>query len=714
MPVPKTIKLGLTAVLACTAVFLSDIRLTADAHGTHHRPRIGASHKTPTGAPETWGTYCITELAPLFREAIQLAQANQSTPPATAPSVNPAAAPGAPVAAARSQPAGTVNLKPMFPVPAQKLIPQPSNIPLLQPLPPSLSAKPQQTTEKMTIFVARKIVTMDPGWPTATAVAVKDGRILSVGTLEDLQPWMKRFPYDIDKRFAKQVIYPGFVEAHGHPVMGSVAISLPPLTYFPLRNPYGPDFPGVKTRDDAIKALRKYVKEAKPGTTVLTWGYDVVAMGGDMPDRNQLDAISKTQPIIVWDASEHYVFANTPAIEKYGITNELVAKTIGAGKNPDGSSNGQFLGTEAAKIIMLKPLAEVLTPDEGMRRLRYLGALMQQAGITTTGDLFYGGVNLALENMLTREYFGQPNSIARIVHVADGATFQELFGDRAVEEVTKLRYTSNERLIFNGVKFYADDAFVSLGMELQYPGYIDNDRFKGLFMYSSKEAFLNAMRPWWNAGFQIHVHSNGSGGNQITLDALAALQAETPRFDHRFSFEHFGISSTAQVRQVKALGAVISTNPYYVSERADLNADYIGTDRASLAARMNTVLKENIVLSLHSDTPVGVPSPLYEVWTAVNRIGELSGKTHAPAERVRNVERAMRMVTIDAAYTLGVDDRVGSIEAGKFADFVVLDKDPQEVSAKTIKDVKVIATITAGRPMLTSQTLKPDWKLPPL
>ena len=316
--------------------------------------------------------------------------------------------------------------------------------------------------------------------------------------------------------------------------------------------------------------------------------------------------------------------------------------------------------------------------------------------------------------MLTRQYFGQPNSIARIVHVADGATFQELFGDRAVEEVTKLRYTSNERLIFNGVKFYAADAFVSLGMELQYPGYIDNNRFKGLFMYSSKEAFLNAMRPWWNAGFQIHVHSNGSGGNQITLDALAALQAETPRFDHRFSFEHFGISSTAQVRQVKALGAVISTNPYYVSERADLNADYIGADRASLAARMNTILKENIVLSLHSDTPVGVPSPLYEVWTAVNRIGELSGKTHAPAERVRNVERAMRMVTIDAAYTLGVDDRVGSIEAGKFADFVVLDKDPQEVSAKTIKDVKVIATITAGRTMLTSETLKPDWKLPPL
>lgn len=692
------LKTALAMTASCVALVCSDIRFEAAAHGVH-RPRLGASHTTPSGAPETWGTYCITELAPLFREAIQLAQANQATPSSDA----------APATTAKSQPSGALNIKPPTPAPVKSSASAASSIPLLKPLPPSLSAKPQEPTDKITIYVARKIVTMDPGWPEATAVAVKDGRILSVGSLDDLQPWMKRYPYEIDKRFAKQVIYPGFVEAHGHPVMGAVAISLPPLSYFPLRNPYGPDFPGVKTREAAMQALAKYVKAAKPGETVLTWGYDVVAMGGNLLTRADLDAVSKTQPIVVWDASEHYVFANSAAIQKYGITNDLVAKTIGAGKNADGSSNGQFLGTEAAKVIILKPLSEILTPEEGRKRLRYLGALMQQAGITATGDLFYGGVNLQLEDMLTKDYFGQPNSIARIVHVADGATFQQLYGDSAVEEVTKLRYTSNERQIFNGVKFYADDAFVSFGMELQYPGYIDNDRFKGLFMYTSKDAFLDAMRPWWKAGYQIHVHSNGSGGNQITLDALAALQAETPRFDHRFSFEHFGVSSTAQVRQVKALGAVISTNPYYVSERADLNADYLGTDRASLAARMNTIVKENIVLSLHSDTPVGVPSPLYEVWTAVNRIGELSGKTHAPAERVRNVERAMRMVTIDAAYTLGVNDRIGSIEAGKYADFVVLDKDPQEVSAKTIKDIKVMATITGGNAMLTSQTRNPNW-----
>lgn len=676
----------IAALLCATQIGLTTTPASAHAD---HRPRIGASHLTPSGAPEDWGTYCVTELAPMFRQAIseggKLALNDQVFRDTT------------------SNDGGT----PVLQVQPQ----QQRELPLLPPLQPSLMDAPEQQTPAITVFTARRIVTMDPGWPEATAVAVKDGRILSVGTLEDLQPWLKRFPYTIDTRFEGKVIYPGFVEAHGHPVMGAIAVSRPALSYFPQRNPYGPDFPGVKSLPEAVAALKAYVaKASSPTETIMTWGYDVVAMGGKFPTREELDQISTTHPILIWDASEHYVFANSAAIAYAGVSNEALAKTIGAGRNADGSSNGQFLGTEAAKLVMLKPLSELLTPDEGMKALRYLGALMQQAGVTTTGDLFFGGVNLALEQTLAERYFGQPDSIARVVHVVDGVTFEELYGKDAVAKGQALRASSNERIMFNGVKFFADDAFVSLGMQLQYPGYIDDGRFKGLFMFDTKEDFIGAMRPWWNAGFQIHVHSNGSGGNQITLDALATLQAETPRFDHRFSFEHFGISSTAQARQLKALGALVSTNPYYVAERADLNADQIGTDRASLAARMKSLIDQDIVVALHSDTPVGVPSPLKEVWIAVNRIGELSSKVHAPHERVQDVEKAMRMVTIDAAYALGVNDRIGSIEAGKFADFAVLEADPREVDPMAIKDIGVVATILGGQVTLTSETRNPDWK----
>ena len=208
------------------------------------------------------------------------------------------------------------------------------------------------------------------------------------------------------------------------------------------------------------------------------------------------------------------------------------------------------------------------------------------------------------------------------------------------------------------------------------------------------------MRLWWNA--------NGSGGNQITFDALQALQDEKPRFNHRFTFEHFGISTVAQGRQVKALGALISTTLTMSMSGPISTRPHIGTDRASLASRMSSLVDQDVVVSLHSDTPVGIPSPLLEVWVAVNRIGALSGKTHAPYERV-HVKRAMKMVTIDAAYTLGVEDRVGTIETGKLADFVVLDDDPQDVDPMKIKDIGVVATILGGKVTMTADTRNPDW-----
>lgn len=668
------------------------IILLQSAHAHEgHRPRIGApNQQTPSGAPETWGTYCVTELAPMFREALALYNKDNLL---------------------IGKPYGgqfpNVKLEPINKG-GNDLVARP---PVLPKLPRASLPSGQGNKDRITVFTAKKIVTMDPGWPYASAVAVRDGRILSVGTLEDLKPWLDQHPYEIDRSFEDKVIYPGFIEAHGHPVMGGVAISLPPLTYYPLRNPYGPDHTGVKNYEEMVAKVKEYVAAAKtPDQTILTWGYDSVAMGKKTPTNQDLDKLSPVNPLILWDASEHYVFVNSAAIKKYGVTNEQVAKTIGAGRNPDGSSNGQFLGTEAAKLIMLKPLSEVLNPQQGLYSLRYISALMQQAGITATGDQFYGGVNLALENQLTDQVFNQPDSKARIIHVADGITFMGLFGNKAIDKVVELRQSSNDRRIFNGVKFYADDAFTSLGMQLEWPGYIHADKYKGLFMFNSKDDFIKAMRPWWYSGFQIHVHSNGSGGNQITLDALETLQAEHPRFDHRFTLEHFGISTTAQGRQVKALGALVSTNPYFVSDRADINANQIGTDRASLAARMASLINQDIVVALHSDTPVGVPSPLLEVWIAANRIGNLSGKVHAPYERVTDVNKAMKMITIDAAYALGVNDRLGSIETGKLADFAVLDADPQEVDPMKIKDIGVYATILGGKPTLTSDTRSPDWK----
>ena len=179
------------------------------------------------------------------------------------------------------------------------------------------------------------------------------------------------------------------------------------------------------------------------------------------------------------------------------------------------------------------------------------------------------------------------------------------------------------------------------------------------------------------------------------IDALAALQASHPRFDHRFTFEHYGISTPAQARKLKALGAVASVNPYYVYFRGEIDVPFLGTDRAHLASRLRTLRDAGVPTAMHSDTPIGPPRPLEWAWIAANRFGQ-SGTVLAPGERVEVVD-ALKMITINSAFVLGMDDRIGSIEPGKLADFAVLDGDPLATPKERLRDVPVWGTVVGGR-----------------
>jgi hypothetical protein len=138
-----------------------------------------------------------------------------------------------------------------------------------------------------------------------------------------------------------------------------------------------------------------------------------------------------------------------------------------------------------------------------------------------------------------------------------------------------------------------------------------------------------------------------------------------------------------------------SVNPYYLHNRADLNVPYLGTDRAELSSRLGTLVGAGVVTAMHTDTPVSPPIPLESMWIAVNRIGRFSGKVLGPAERITPMQ-ALRMVTIDAAYTLGVEDRIGSIRTGKLADFTVLDRSPLDGDPKTIREIGVWGIVVGG------------------
>jgi hypothetical protein len=188
---------------------------------------------------------------------------------------------------------------------------------------------------------------------------------------------------------------------------------------------------------------------------------------------------------------------------------------------------------------------------------------------------------------------------------------------------------------------------------------------------------------------------NGDAGMDAVLAALEAAQRETPRFDHRFTVHHLGFHAAAQSRRLAALGAVASVNPYYIHALADAYSVLgLGSDRASQIVRAGSLVRAGIPVSFHSDYPMAPTEPLFLAWCAATRRTR-GGKVAAPAERL-SLELALRGITIDAAHAIGMDHEIGSIVAGKKADFTVLEQDPFDMGADRLKDIAVWGTVFEG------------------
>jgi len=241
---------------------------------------------------------------------------------------------------------------------------------------------------------------------------------------------------------------------------------------------------------------------------------------------------------------------------------------------------------------------------------------------------------------------------------------------------------------------FADGGFYAGLMQLGPPGAIEEHH--GEWM-TPPETFEAVARAFWNEGFKIHVHCSGDLGVELALDTLEKLQWERPRFDHRFTIEHFGVSTPEQVRRMAALGACASVNIYYVHELGDAYwKNKLGHERASQMSRLGTLARHNVPTALHTDFTMAPALPLNSAWVAVNRISE-AGHVMGPEECL-TLDQAMRAITVDAAYVLGLEHEIGTIRAGKKADFTILEQDPYEVGGENLREIPIWGTVFEGRP----------------
>jgi predicted amidohydrolase YtcJ len=545
----------------------------------------------------------------------------------------------------------------------------------------------------ITVYRARKVITMDAGRPFAECIAVMEGRVLSTGSLDTMQPWLSRHPHSIDDTFRDKVIMPGLIDPHTHFVFSAGYLALHYIGPIDSPGPNGMN-PGLPTRDDVIAKLREVDKaDTDPGAPLIAWGLDPASQGGHL-DRDELDEVSITRPIWVISYAPHFVYLNTAAIERTQIPDD--SNVHGVMRYPDGRLNGQFIEIEAGHVALGAMAAEI-TKRGGADGMRRMGDVARKAGVTTTAEMLFGNVDFETEWGLYSKVVLEETYPVRMGLVSLENALHTNHGHSAAAFLLDAFKRNTDKLFFHGVKFLSDGSFPAMSLRLNFPGYLDGSN--GLRNDIPWDELHERMLPFWKAGIQIHCHANGDEAVDASLNALAKLQGIQPKFDHRFTLEHYCISTPDQARRLKALGAVASVNNYFVHYRSQLHSEVgFGPDRSEAVARLGSLEREGVIFALHSDYSLVLAPmhPLTAAWVAVNRIA-LDGKTVlAPGERI-GVEHALRAITIDAAYVLGAEQRLGSLEPGKLADFAILESDPFEIDPINLKDIKIWGTVLGGK-----------------
>ncbi|MDB2445263.1 amidohydrolase [Gammaproteobacteria bacterium] len=540
------------------------------------------------------------------------------------------------------------------------------------------------------VYRASKIVTLDSDIPTAEAVVVRNERILATGSVRDIQQLFADQDLIFDSRFESLVLIPGLINQHEHAWLASLLFSTEILS---IEDWVLPDRT-VKRAEGAVEyreRLKNIVSShSDPREVLYTWGFHQL-FHGELT-RADLDEISGTIPIVVLQRSLHEQIHNTAALNHFGIDQSLIDDASPSVRAQTNFSEGHFW-EQGQSLIVPAVFADLFRPSRYLPALEKLKDYWHAAGTTLVAEP--GGIVSPALIAAQNQVLGDLETPFRMYYIADGRSFVSNFQeDRVITETQKL-YTAAigmTEFIPNQVKLFADGAMFSQLMQMS-DGYLDGHHGEWLM---DPEVFEIAFRIYWDAGFQIHVHQNGDAGLDMVLDNLEANMVRTPRIDHRTVIVHFGFSRPDQVERIAKLGAIVSANPFYPIILADrYSEEGIGAERAQEMVRAGDVIRAGVSLSLHADTPMASGQPLRLMSDAVNRV-TVNGNLVGPKQRIM-AEQALRAVTIDAAFSLRMEDEVGSIMAGKLANFTVLFEDPLAVSPEKIGDINVWGTVHEGR-----------------
>jgi predicted amidohydrolase YtcJ len=545
--------------------------------------------------------------------------------------------------------------------------------------------------DPITIYPARKIITMNPAEPTAEAVAVSGDRILAVGTLDECKSWGE---HTVDETFADKVITPGFVEAHSH-VMAGGMWQMAYVGYFDRRGADNKLWKGCKSVDEVIDRLIEVESEmTDPADTLLAWGLDPIYFPGDRLLAKHLDRVSETRPILVQHASGHLATANTALIEREEITAQN--PTPGISLDEHGKPDGELQEPPAMRLAGAAyiKLASLMRTDEAMWNY---ATEARNAGVTTITDLGTSQLSDPEQVARWKAMTDDPDYPARVM-VAVSAMMGGLSDPDELARIgAEIKSEQTSKLKFGIVKLMLDGSNQGFTGRISWPHYYkapDGHPGNGLWLMAPDQV-ADVLEKFHRAGLTVHVHCNGDEATEVLLDAVETVLERYPRWDHRHTVQHCQTTTKAQYKRMKALGMcanLFSNHTFYWGDQhRDLT---VGPERARGMNACATALREGVPFSIHCDAPVTPMGHLHTMWCAVNRLtatGEVLG-----VHECISPEAALHAVTLGAAWQLKLDHEIGSIEAGKLADFAILEEDLLEVDPVTIKDIAVWGTVLGG------------------
>ena len=529
------------------------------------------------------------------------------------------------------------------------------------------------------LYVNGVVITMDASNTVAGAVLVRAGQIEAVGSSEDLVSRIDDDTVVVDLR--GRALMPGFIDAHGHfPGSGQTVFSV---------DLNSPPIGRVTDMEGLLGSLSAFAMQRRDGW-VVGHGYDDTLLAEKRhPTRDDLDRISTSRPVAIVHVSGHLAVVNTVGLDILGIDEStpdplggvIVRDPLSAdGRRPNG-----VLEETAARAVWEYTLD--LGVMDGLRMTTQAAAEYLSVGVTTASA---GGMPTSVAKLLG--LLSRLNQFPQ--RVALFPLFEEV-GEALLSEELTLDAFAAGKVSVPRVKIIADGSIQGYTGYLSEPYYAP---FKGDPLYRGypsvpREELLRQVSGLYERRIQVAIHCNGDASIDDGLDAIEAAMKAHPWPDARPLIIHAQMTRLDQIERMAALGVTpsfFSAHTYYWGDRHA--AIFMGPGRAANMSPARWALAAGVRFRSHLDTPVTPMLPLQAVWSQISR-ESTAGVVIGPEQRIDRTS-ALRAVTIDAAWQVFMDDKIGSIEPGKRADLVVLSDNP--LTAGDVRSIKVDRTVIDG------------------